>query len=127
MAEGAQQDRLPESVSQNVFMKSSPHPEEFTTKVKGYHFCRGDSDNGVGNSDSKVDYHALMQSFRTSGFQATNFGLAVEEINRMVCLVNQCAKPFVTVEEKRAPRTAIDLQFFNVICGKDGIKKAILQ
>lgn len=40
--------------------------------VKGYDFNQG------------VDYHKLLQSYRTSGFQATNFGLAVEEINRMV-------------------------------------------
>lgn len=69
-------DRLPESVTQNLFVKSTPHPEEFTTKVEGYQFCKP----GAGD----VDYHALLRSYRTSGFQATNFGLAVEEINRMV-------------------------------------------
>ena len=31
-----------------------------------------------------VDYHALLSSYRTSGFQATNFGLAVEQITKMV-------------------------------------------
>eukprot|EP00729_Bicosta_minor_P006516 gene6516-23915_t len=29
------------------------------------------------------DIHALLQSYATTGFQATNFGLAVNEINRM--------------------------------------------
>ena len=41
-------------------------------KVRGYNFNDG------------TDYHKLLQSFRTSGFQATNFGIAVEEINKMV-------------------------------------------
>ena len=41
--------------------------------VKGYDFNKG------------VDHSALLDSFLTSGFQATNFGLAVEEINKMVC------------------------------------------
>ena len=31
-----------------------------------------------------VDYHALLSSYRTSGFQATNFGMAVEQITKMV-------------------------------------------
>ncbi len=31
-----------------------------------------------------VDHHALLRSYRTSGFQATSFGLAVEQINAMV-------------------------------------------
>ena len=77
MAEGS--DRLPDSVTQNLFVRSSPHPEEFTTQVEGYKFCKPDRGSG-----DKIDYHGLLQSFRTSGFQATNFGLAVEEINKMV-------------------------------------------
>ena len=31
-----------------------------------------------------VDYHALLSSYRTSGFQATNFGMAMEQITKMV-------------------------------------------
>ena len=42
------------------------------SQVKGYDFNQG------------VDYHALLQSYKYSGFQATNFGLAVEEINKMI-------------------------------------------
>ncbi|ELU10093.1 hypothetical protein CAPTEDRAFT_1610 [Capitella teleta] len=41
-------------------------------EVKGYDFNDG------------VDYHKLLQSYATTGFQATNFGRAVEEINRMI-------------------------------------------
>ena len=45
-------------------------------EVAGYDFNNG------------IDYHKLLQSYKTSGFQATNFGLAVDEINRMVhCLI----------------------------------------
>lgn len=43
-----------------------------TTKVSGYDFNQG------------INYHALLQTFLTTGFQATNFGLAVEQINDMV-------------------------------------------
>jgi deoxyhypusine synthase len=32
-----------------------------------------------------VNYDELVASFMTTGFQATNFGLAVKEINAMVC------------------------------------------
>jgi deoxyhypusine synthase len=32
-----------------------------------------------------VSYEALLETYRFCGFQATNFGLAVEEINKMVC------------------------------------------
>ncbi len=52
-------------------------PEGYSTQVRGYDFS--DADSG-----KPVDYHALLQSFRTTGFQATNFGKAVEEITRMV-------------------------------------------
>ena len=44
----------------------------FCLQVKGYDFNQG------------VDHHALLQSYKFSGFQATNFGLAVEEINKMI-------------------------------------------
>lgn len=43
--------------------------------VKGYDFNKG------------VCYPELLESFKISGFQATNFGLAVEEINKMVSCV----------------------------------------
>ena len=43
-----------------------------TDKVSGYDFNRG------------IDHHQLLKSFKYSGFQATNFGLAVEEIWKMI-------------------------------------------
>ena len=69
-----QSEGAPAVVQEAVLVKSGPMPSEFSTQVKGYEFERG----------AAVDYHALLQSFRTSGFQATNFGLAVEQINKMV-------------------------------------------
>ena len=43
--------------------------------VRGYDF---------GGKPGHVDYEKLLASYLTTGFQATNFGLAVEEINKMV-------------------------------------------
>lgn len=41
-------------------------------KIRGYDFNRG------------VDHRALLQSYLTTGFQASNIGLAINEINKMV-------------------------------------------
>jgi deoxyhypusine synthase len=41
-------------------------------KVQGYDFNYG------------VNYDELLKSFKTCGFQATNFGKAVDEINKML-------------------------------------------
>lgn len=40
--------------------------------ISGYDWNRG------------IDYHALFETYKYSGFQATNFGLAVDEINKML-------------------------------------------
>ncbi|XP_022094656.1 deoxyhypusine synthase-like [Acanthaster planci] len=62
---------LPKCVADAVFVPSEDMPAN-SVPVRGYDFNQG------------IDYHKLMQSYRTSGFQATNFGLAVEEINKML-------------------------------------------
>jgi len=54
-----------------VFVQSQEMPEGASI-VKGYDFNNG------------VDYHALLASYATSGFQASNFGAAVKEINKML-------------------------------------------
>ena len=54
-----------------VMVKSEAMPAG-SERVKGYDFNLG------------VDHHALLQSYRLSGFQATNFGVAVDQINAMV-------------------------------------------
>ncbi len=35
-------------------------------------------------SDDGVDWEAMFNSFKTTGFQATNLGLAIEKINEML-------------------------------------------
>ena len=62
---------VPDIATDAVLVKSEAMPEN-SQKVTGYDFNKG------------IDHHALLQSFTNSGFQATNFGLAVEQINAMV-------------------------------------------
>ncbi|TKS91851.1 Deoxyhypusine synthase [Collichthys lucidus] len=54
-----------------IYRKTIPVPED-TPKVQGYDFNQG------------VDYQALLKSYLNTGFQATNFGLAVQQINSMI-------------------------------------------
>lgn len=54
-----------------IYRQTVPIPED-TPKVRGYDFNQG------------VDHQALLQSFYNTGFQATSFGLAVNQINMMV-------------------------------------------
>ncbi|KAK0098374.1 hypothetical protein PV326_008963 [Microctonus aethiopoides] len=56
-----------------VLMQSSSVPYD-TPQVQGYDWNSG------------IDYHKLFQSYKNTGFQATNFGLAVDEINKMINL-----------------------------------------
>lgn len=62
------------SIALDAVLKKSSFLPEHKEVVKGYDFNEG------------IDYHAILQSYKTTGFQATNFGLAVEEINKMVCI-----------------------------------------
>ncbi|XP_060946749.1 deoxyhypusine synthase-like [Limanda limanda] len=55
----------------NIYRPTQPVPGD-TPKIRGYDFNKG------------VDHQALIQSYLTTGFQATNFGLAVKEINNMM-------------------------------------------
>lgn len=52
-------------------------------KVVGYDWSKG------------LDYHKLLQSYLTTGFQATNFGLAVNEINKMI----ECRKQEIPADK----------------------------
>ncbi|XP_014666528.1 PREDICTED: deoxyhypusine synthase-like [Priapulus caudatus] len=68
---------IPPCIAQQaVLVKSEAMPSNAQV-VRGYDFSNG------------VDYHALLQSYLTVGFQATNFGLAVEEINKMIAKKNE--------------------------------------
>lgn len=64
----------PSIATQSVLAASSKIADD-TPIVAGYDFNNG------------IKYDEILQSYLTSGFQATNFGKAVEEINKMVnCL-----------------------------------------
>ncbi|XP_057333251.1 probable deoxyhypusine synthase isoform X1 [Microplitis mediator] len=54
-----------------VLMPSTSLPNE-TPKIQGYDWNQG------------IDYHNLFENYKHSGFQATNFGLAVDEIKKMI-------------------------------------------
>lgn len=63
----------PSIATEAVLAASSKLPDD-TPIVSGY-----DWNNGL-------DYHKLFSTYINSGFQATNFGKAVNEINKMVKL-----------------------------------------
>jgi deoxyhypusine synthase len=62
---------VPEVALNAVLLKSENHLKDAEI-VKGYDFNNG------------IDYEEMLKSFKNCGFQATNFGLAVEEINKML-------------------------------------------
>ena len=70
-AETWEGERLPDIAAEAVLV-TSEEMEPGTEKVQGYDFNQG------------IDHHKLLKSFKYSGFQATNFGLAVEEIWKMI-------------------------------------------
>nr|KAF6275714.1 hypothetical protein mPipKuh1_010541 [Pipistrellus kuhlii] len=69
--EGAPEGEAPAAALAAVLKHSSALPPE-SAQVRGYDFNRG------------VDYRAVLEAFGTTGFQATNFGRAVHQINAMI-------------------------------------------
>lgn len=69
--EGPPEGEAPAAALAAVLKHSSALPAE-SAQVRGYDFNRG------------VDYHAMLEAFGTTGFQATNFGRAVHQVNAMV-------------------------------------------
>ncbi|XP_045048381.1 deoxyhypusine synthase isoform X2 [Desmodus rotundus] len=69
--EGPSEGKAPATALAAVLKHSSALPSE-SAQVQGYDFNRG------------VDYHALLGAFGTTGFQATNFGRAVHQVNAMI-------------------------------------------
>lgn len=61
-----------ESARNVVFMPSNSASLEGSYQVSGYDFNNG------------VHYDKILGSYLKTGFQATNFGKAVQEINKMV-------------------------------------------
>ncbi|XP_028842786.1 deoxyhypusine synthase [Denticeps clupeoides] len=64
-------DQAPPVAREAVLKESSSLPEDMP-RIKGYDFNQG------------VDLRGLLRSYLTTGFQASNFGLAVQEINKMI-------------------------------------------
>ena len=62
---------VPAAASQAVLVTSSGMPAG-SVSVEGYDFNKG------------VNYEQILASYLRVGYQATNFGLAVEEIKRML-------------------------------------------
>ncbi|XP_062966291.1 deoxyhypusine synthase isoform X3 [Cynocephalus volans] len=69
--EGSPEGKAPAAALAAVLKHSSALPPE-SVQVRGYDFSRG------------VNYRALLEAFGTTGFQATNFGRAVQQVNAMV-------------------------------------------
>ncbi|XP_008985607.3 deoxyhypusine synthase isoform X2 [Callithrix jacchus] len=69
--EGSSEGEAPAAALAAVLKHSSTLPPE-SAQVRGYDFNRG------------VDYRALLEAFGTTGFQATNFGRAVQQVNAMI-------------------------------------------
>ena len=57
---------------EKVVLKESEEIPAGTPVVRGYDFNNG------------IDYHEIFNSYKYSGFQATSFGLAVEEVGKMI-------------------------------------------
>lgn len=62
------------NILEEAVLKPTVKDSDFNPKdeVKGYDFNKG------------IDYDQLLKTYRNLGFQATNFALAVEEINKMI-------------------------------------------
>lgn len=60
-----------EDAKASVFVKSSLIPEK-TDVVKGLNF------------DKEVDLHEFINNYKYMGFQATNLGISIDEINKMI-------------------------------------------
>lgn len=62
---------VPQKAINAVLLKSKQLPK-CTPKVRGYDFNNG------------VDFNSLLNAYKFTGFQATNFGEAVDRINEMI-------------------------------------------
>ncbi|XP_034039680.1 deoxyhypusine synthase-like [Thalassophryne amazonica] len=84
------------------YKKSVPLPE-YVPKIRGYDFNQG------------VDHRALLQTYISTGFQATRVGLAINEINTMIEKRQQSLQVNRTSEED--PSTCPCLQSFTIFLG----------
>lgn len=79
-------DQAP-SVAMEAVLKPSCELPEDMLKIKGYDFNQG------------VDLQAVLKSYLTTGFQASSFGLAIQEINKMI---EKRLEPVETQEENES-------------------------
>ncbi|XP_029413221.1 deoxyhypusine synthase isoform X3 [Nannospalax galili] len=86
---GNSQGAAPAVALAAVLKHSSELPLE-SARVRGYDFSRG------------VDYRALLEAFGTTGFQATNFGRAVQQVNAMI---EKKLEPLAEDEDQHADLT----------------------
>jgi len=102
-------------------------PEHMKSKgeVKGYDFQKG-----------KVNFEELLLSYKTMGFQATNFGLAIDEINKMIKwrlsdepILTDEADEFKDPEVRKKTRCTIFLGFTSnmISCGAREIIRYLAQ
>lgn len=63
--------QVPDELNKNVYVDSVAEIEGGRL-VKGYDFNEG------------IDYQKVFASYINTGFQATNLGLAIEEVNKMI-------------------------------------------
>jgi hypothetical protein len=75
-----------------VLKKSSLADEMKSTTIKGFDFDK------LSAKDWEMDWKGLLDSYKTSGFQATSLGKAIEEINKMVFHSFQFIPPIVILE-----------------------------
>ncbi|XP_071627937.1 probable deoxyhypusine synthase [Temnothorax longispinosus] len=66
------QDLQEQELAKNAVLVSTSSLSPYTNPVKGYDFNKG------------INYHELFATMASCGFQATNFGRAIEEVNRML-------------------------------------------
>ncbi|GJQ10982.1 hypothetical protein GpartN1_g2773.t1 [Galdieria partita] len=101
------QDHLPHFVIENVLKSSCQLDQKDMIPVKGYDFNQG------------IQYDQLFHSFLQTGFQATNFALATQEINRMLNC-RYCNQPTVVSNQNtQQPECTIFLGYTSnmVSCG----------
>ncbi|TKC39412.1 hypothetical protein EI555_002355 [Monodon monoceros] len=87
--EGPLEREAPAAALAAVLKHSSALPSE-SAQVRGYDFDRG------------VNYRALLEAFGTTGFQATNFGRAVQQVNAMI---EKKLEPLAQDEDQHADLT----------------------
>ena len=70
-AQSSQKQQIPSALQNAVYMETTADLSGGEV-VKGYDFNQG------------INYEKMFATYRHTGFQATNLGLAIEEVNKMI-------------------------------------------